>query len=227
MLNKLEPQIQKFEYLEIFDALVKQGFLSDDMDISITVKKLVETNTTLSIEKHFGHGRKYVHEEVLRGAQQIYSAISRAIRDLYLNRQRVILVLDGLDDLLNNSSFDARIITGLIRAVENINRDFYKSTLNLKIIILIREDVLSLCRDANISKIIRDSEIKLSWQISPHDNIIETDLIKLVGKRIDETTKVKDSFCQVWEEVFPLTIDDKLSLNYVLSNIIYRPRDIL
>lgn len=227
MLNKLEPQIQKPEFVDIFSALIKHGFLSDDMDISITVKRLIETDTTLSIEKYLAHGRKYRHEQVLRGAEQIYSAINKAIRDLYLKRDRVILILDGLDDLLNNSSFDAKIITGLIRAVDNINRDFYKSSLKLKIIVLIREDMLNLCRDANISKIIRDSGIKLSWKILPHEIITETDLLRLVSRRMDEVTNTTDSFSQVWDEMFPSEIDGKTSLNYVLNNIIYRPRDIL
>ena len=226
MLNKLEPNIQKTEFVEIFSALNKHGFLSDDKEISITVKKLIESDTTLSVET-LSHGRKYQHEETLRGAEQIYSAIKRAIKDLYFERNRVILILDGLDDLLNNSSFDAKIITGLIRAIDFINRDFYKSTLKLKIIVLIREDMLNLCRDPNISKIIRDSGIKLSWKISPHDEITETDLIRLASKRMDEIVGVPNSFCQVWDEIFPSEIDGKSSINYVLNNIIFRPRDIL
>ena len=227
MLNKLEPNIQKIEFIEIYNTLVKYGFLSNDTEISITVKRLVESNTTLSLDKHVVHGRKHEYNETLRGAEQIYDAIQKAIKDIYLKRERIILIIDGLDDLLNNSEFDAKIITGLIRAVDHINRAFYKTTLKLKIIVLIREDILSLCRDANISKIIRDSGIKLSWKISPHDDLIETDLIKLVGKRMSEITNTSNSFAEVWRELFPVEIDNKPSLNYVLNNIIYRPRDIL
>lgn len=80
---------------------------------------------------------------------------------------------------------------------------------------------------SNISKIIRDSGIKLSWKILPHDITIETDLLRLVSKRMDEVANKTDSFCQIWDEIFLAEIDGKPSLNYVLNNIIYRPRDIL
>jgi hypothetical protein len=44
---------------------------------------------------------------------------------------------------------------------------------------------------------------------------------------MDEVTNTTDSFCQVWDEIFPSEIGGKNSLSYVLNNIIYRPRDIL
>ena len=135
------------------------------------------------------------------------------------------MVLDGLDDILNSTEFKAEIITGLIRAVEDINRAFKNTTLSIKTIVLIRDDILNLCRDPNQSKIVRDSGIRLSWTIQ--DNPYESDLIKLVEKRVDDVTGVEGSFVQMWNEVFPESIGTKNTLEYVLDNIIYRPRDIL
>lgn len=224
MIYKYEPHIQTPEYVDIVDALSKSGFLATDNDIAITVTRLVEANSALNIKSVFQHNRKYAHDVELRGAEEIYTAIKNSIKDIYLPR-KFILIIDGLDDILNNTEFKAEIITGLIRAVDEINRVFKKTTLSIKTIILIRDDILNLCRDPNLSKISRDSGIRLSWAIDgdPYDS----DLIQLVCKRIDEVAGYQNSFQNVWKEIFPETIRNKSTLDYVLDNIIYRPRDIL
>lgn len=224
MIYKYEPHIQTDGFVNIVDALNSRGFLAADNDISVTVTKLVEANSTLNIKSVFQHNRKYARENELRGAQQIYAAIKNSIQNIYLNK-KFVLIIDGLDDILNSSEFKSEIITGLIRAVEEINRAFKKTTLSIKIIILIRDDILNLCRDPNLSKIIRDSGIRLSWTIlgNPYDS----NLIKLVSKRIDAVALSENSFEQMWKDIFPEYIGYKPSLDYVLENIIYRPRDIL
>lgn len=224
MIHKYEPHIQTRGYIDIVDALSKNGFLATDNDIAITVTRLVETNSELNIKNVFQHNRKYARDFELRGAEEIYTAIKDAIKSIYLPK-RFILIIDGLDDILNNTEFKSEIITGLIRAVDEINRVFKKSTLSIKTIILIRDDILNLCRDPNFSKIVRDSGIQLSWAID--DNPYDSDLIQLVGKRIDEVAGYQNSFQNVWKDIFPENIRSRTTLEYVLENIIYRPRDIL
>ena len=75
----------------------------------------------------------------MHGAEEIYAAIKNSIKDVYINA-RFLLIIDGLDDILNNTEFKAEIITGLIRAVDEINRVFKKTTLSIKVLILIRDD---------------------------------------------------------------------------------------
>lgn len=224
MINKYEPTIQTADFVNIVDTLSRYGFLANDNDISVTVTKLVEANSVLSLKAVLQHSRKYSRETELRGAEQIYTTIRNSIQNIYLPK-RFIFIIDGLDDILNSAEFKAEIITGLIRAVEDINRAFKKTTLSIKTIVLIRDDILNLCRDPNQSKIVRDSGIRLSWAIQ--DNPYESDLIKLVEKRIDDISGIEGSFSQMWSDVFPKVIGTKDTLEYVLDNIIYRPRDIL
>lgn len=224
MIYKYEPNIQTAGFVNIVDTLGRYGFLATDNDISVTVTKLVEANSVLSLKDVFQHSRKYSREIELRGAEQIYTAIRNSIQNIYLTKH-FLLVIDGLDDILNSTEFKAEIITGLIRAVEDINRAFKNTTLSIKTIVLIRDDILNLCRDPNQSKIVRDSGIRLSWTIQ--DDPYESDLIKLVEKRVDDVTGVEGSFVQMWNDVFPESIGAKDTLEYVLDNIIYRPRDIL
>lgn len=224
MIYRYQPNIQVTDFVNLVDALTKCGFLADNNDISMTVTKLVELDTAINIRSVVQHGKRRQQENQLRGAEQIYSAIRKTIQTLYLDR-KFVLILDGLDDILNNSEFKAEIITGLIRAVDEINRAFSKTTLSLKCVVFIRNDILNLCRDPNMSKIVRDSGIKLSWTIP--DDPFESDLLKLVSKRIDVVSGKEDSLREVWSEVFPDKICGKESIDYVLENVIYRPRDVL
>ena len=232
MIDRDEPNIQNKDFIEVAEILQRHGLLLKDNDISTTVTKLVEKNFILNIKDIFQHGRKYSAESELCGPEQIYSAIKRSIKNTYLPK-KFILIVDGLDDiLLDNAAFRADIIVGLIRAVDELNRAFNtqtavrNGTIAIKVNLLIRDDILKLCRDPNISKIVRDLGIKLSWSIS-QDDLYHSDLIRLVSKRIDEVTGEEDSFQTVWNEIFPKTIDGKDSLSYILENMIYRPRDIL
>lgn len=223
MIHQFEPNIQVPEFINLVDALDKVGFLSTDNDIAITVTKLVEMNSSITITS-FQHGRKYNHTEELRGAEQIFFSVRKIIHSIYL-KKKFIFLLDGLDDLLRYSEFKTEIITGLIRAVDEINRYFNKTTLSIKCILFMRSDILNLCRDPNLSKIIRDSCIKFSWAV--FDDPFESNLLQLVSKRIDSVSGKENSVKQFWYEIFPETIGYKNSVDYILENIIYRPRDIL
>lgn len=97
------------------------------------------------------------------------------------------------------------------------NRVFRKTTLSIKTIILARDDILNLCRDPNLSKILRDSGIRLSWEIS--DDPYDSNLISLVEKRIDIATQSQGAFRQMWKDIFPETIGMRNSLDYLLDNI--------
>lgn len=224
MIDNYEPSIQTNEYVNVLSALYDKGLLSKDSDISTTVSKLIESDSTINIKSAFKHARKHSYYEELHGAEQIYTTIKNSIQNIYL-KKRFVLIVDGLDDILNSTEFKSDIISGLIRAVDEINKIFKKETLSIKILILIRNDVLNLCRDPNLSKIIRDSGIRLSWTIT--DDPCDSDLIKLVEKRINEAAENNKSFTQAWSEWFPEFVGTRPSLDYVLDNIIYRPRDIL
>ncbi|MBQ6895958.1 MAG: hypothetical protein IJN69_01955 [Oscillospiraceae bacterium] len=224
MLFEFEPNIPSNEFVNIMDALNSNGFLQKDDDIAVTVTKLVESDSSLNVKSTFSHNRRYETSTELRGSEAIYNAILNSIKNLYFH-SKFIFIIDGLDDILNNSEFKSEIIMGLIRAAEEINKTFRKFTLNLKVVILIRSDILKLCHDPNLTKIIRDSGIRLSWQI--YDNPFDSNLLKLVEKRVGISTENVTSLKSVLDEILPDVIHNKNTMDYLLDNIIYRPRDIL
>lgn len=228
-LYRYNPNIQADSFVSIVEALSRHDFLKIENDISSTVIRLVESDTTLSVKGIFQQRAKFAKESELRGAEQIFQVIRDSIQTIYLNNKKFLLIVDGLDDVLNSDECNPNIIMGLLRAVDEINTYFqYHGELSLKILVLIREDILKLCRDPNRSKIVRDSGLKLSWTIS--GSPYESDLIRLVSRRVAQIVSVEtgeDAFATMWKDIFPDTIGMKDSLDYVLENIIYRPRDIL
>ncbi len=215
---------------EIFNALVEalrvNGLLETD-DIARTVTKLVETNTCFNLKNFFGRDSKKAQETVLQGTEEIYLAIRKCVKNLYFGKSKHYLLVDGLDDILSVDNFEPKVLTGLIRACDEINSFFRKGTFFLKIIVFIRTDILSICRDPNITKILRDSKIELDWRIEDISEAASSRLIQLVKKRFDNAWGEEVDFMSVWNQTFQPIVDSKSSLEYVLDNIIYRPRDIL
>ena len=51
MLHKHDPYIQKVMSVQIFETLNQQGVLEIDIDISVTISKLVESDTWMKPDK--------------------------------------------------------------------------------------------------------------------------------------------------------------------------------
>ena len=60
----------------------------------------------------------------MRGAEQIFQVIRDSIQTIYLNNKKFLLIVDGLDDVLNSDECNPNIIMGLLRAVDEINTYF-------------------------------------------------------------------------------------------------------
>lgn len=226
LINEKQGFTADDKFNTLVDSLREVGLLETE-DIARTVTKLVETNTSFSLKNIFSRGKNFSSEKVLQGTEEIYLAIRRIIEDLYFQDAKNYLLIDGLDDILSVENFNPKVITGLIRASDEINNYFRKKTLFLKVIIFVRTDVLSVCRDTNFSKILRDSSIELSWKIDDISEASSSRLFQLIKKRFDNVWMEDVPFNNIWDEIFQPIISGKASLEYVLENIIYRPRDIL
>ena len=216
-------QIQKSNYISLVEALNKMGLLHGD-SVEETITKLDATDISINVRDWMTYGRHIEKEAVIRGANQIYNVLSEELKSVYLGNKKFRMVLDGLDDILRNKDFSIEIITGLLRATNEINNFFSKKTLNFKIIVLIRSDILDKCRDPDISKIKLASRVNLSWK--PGSSNYESDLAKLILARFQMQGDER-SFLQIWNCYFPMQIDDKDSLAYMLENTLYKPRDML
>lgn len=226
LINDKEPFISNRQFNELVSALQETGLLENE-DISRTITKLVETNTSFSLKSVITMGNRHEKTKELQGTEEIYLAIRNCIKSLYFQDRKHFLLIDNLDDILSVDNFEPKVITGLIKACDEVNSFFSKSVLHLKIIVFVRSDVLAVCRDTNFSKILRDSMIELSWKIDDTSDATSSKLIQLVKKRFESVWGQESSFIDIWDQIFEPVEASKSSLEYILENIIYRPRDIL
>lgn len=226
LINEKQSFVSNQEFTALVDSLRIAGFLETE-DITRTVTKLVETDTCFNLKNIFTRNNRNETYKLLQGTEEIYLTIRKIIKNLYFGNTKNYLLIDDLDDILSVDNFEPKVITGLIKACDEINSFFRRETLFLKVIVFVRTDILSVCRDTNISKILRDSRIELSWKIEDISDVSSSRLMQLVKKRF-ETVWGKDvEFMEIWDEIFQPIESTKSSIEYVLENVIYRPRDIL
>lgn len=144
-------QVQRSNYISLVEALSKMGLLHGD-SLEETIIKLDSTDISINVCNWVSYGKHYEKEVVIRGANQIYGVLAEELKSAYIGNKKFRMVIDGLDDILRSKDFSIEVITGLLRAANEINNFFNKKALDFKIIILIRSDILDKCRDPDISK---------------------------------------------------------------------------
>ncbi len=144
-----------------------------------------------------------------------------SISKVYLNDRKVIIVIDGLDDILRYKKNKAEIISSLIRSVDFINDKVAQFNKKIKIVLLIREDIIAMLNDPDLNKIIQDGAIILNW-----NNRLD-ELKKIVDLRFKLCGLTEKNAEECWDKIFPTKIRGKTSWIHVLDHTLYKPRDIL
>lgn len=161
----------------------------------------------------------------LKDPAAIFSAIKEVLKNMRVAESRYYLVLDGLDHILRKGRNNAPYIADLINAVRQLNIFFRQCGLTAKVLILIRNEVLQIVPDPNLTKRINDNGVHLKW----YDNTrspFETSLLRIIEKRAHLVGFNKD-IRSLWYEWFPRLINNSNSFEFVILNTRYLPRDII
>lgn len=135
------------------------------------------------------------------------------------------LVIDGLDYVLRDGRSNCPFIADLINAVRQLNIYFHQKGVNAKSIILIRNEVLQLVPDPNLTKRINDNGVQLRW----YDNVrspFDTSLLEIIQKRA-HVAGFNGTVRELWGAWFPQKINNSNSLDFVLINTRFLPRDLV
>ena len=171
----------------------------------------------IEFEKEFNIRPKSYIERISVITEKMLNAINK----LYLNERQIIIIIDGLDDILRYRKNKVEIIASLVRSADYINDKVLQSKKKIKILVLMREDILSMINDPDLNKIVQDGALYLSWG----DKL--DDLRKLVDLRFGVNGISKEEAEKCWEKIFPNRIRNKSSWDYVLDYTLYKPRDVL
>lgn len=168
------------------------------------------------LESEFGE----VPNTYVERLSMLIDILVAGVKDVYLDKKKLIIIIDGVDDVLRFKKNQLYIISSLVRSIDYIN-DLLYGILPLKIILLIRDDILSNFTDPDLNKIKRDEAINISW----FDR--QDELKELVNLRFLFSGISQDNIATHWNTLFPKNIREKDSWIYILEFTLGKPRDIL
>lgn len=148
------------------------------------------------------------------------------------NRQ-FYLIYDELDSFFTTSPEYKKIILDLIRCIENLNNNFRKTSINCKIIICLRSDILNIINYPGLNKLLSDSTLELSW----NENNGMSPLIHLIANKISVSNPEKYNGKTPKEIFYSLFENQKIATKkgakktyihlHILKKTLLRPRDIV
>lgn len=171
----------------------------------------------LEFEKEFGTVPSTYLERIATLNEKMLLSLS----DIWYNDKKVIILIDGVDDILRFKKNQLEILSSLIRSVDYLNDKFMLLKVPIKIILFIREDIVNNVTDPDLNKIKRDGAIILNW-----NNRLD-DLKSIVNLRFEYSGIPTEEIENYWDKLFPRVIKDKKSWIYILDHTLYKPRDIL
>lgn len=222
VFNELEI-IESEEINKIIFLLDKLGF-SLDSGFKADVTKLSRLKVGVSIVKFDAEFEKAFNLQPKTYLERI-SILAEKMLDVLcqteLNGRQISLIIDGFDDVLRYKKNKMEIIASLIRSADYINDRLLQKRKKIKILLLVREDLITMVVDPDLNKIIHDGAIVLNWS-----NRLD-DLKNLVNLRFSLSGIAPSEIENCWHNMFPNKIKGKDSWDYALEHTLYKPRDIL
>lgn len=222
IFNELEI-IENEEVNEVIFLLDKLGF-SLDAGFKADVTKLSKLKVGISVVKFDAEFEKAFNLQPKTYLERI-SVLSEKMLEVLckveLNGRQISLIIDGFDDVLRYKKNKMEIVASLIRSADYINDKLMQNSRKIKILLLVREDLITMVVDPDLNKIIHDGAIVLNWS-----NRLE-DLKNLVNLRFSLAGIKSSEIENCWHTMFPNKIKGKDSWDYALDHTLYKPRDIL
>lgn len=221
-LCQQNPNLLKFN-----QHLKKHGLSASDSLISIvqyTSRRGVFGKIKTALTE-FGLDMSEEESCKIKDPASLFSAVKEVFKNLAPAESSYYLILDGLDYILREGRNNTPFIADLINAVREINMFFQRQHINAKVLILIRNEVLKIVPDPNLTKRVNDNGVHIKW----YDNTrspFDTSLLKIIENRA-ALYGFKGPIKSLWNKWFPKMINNSNSLDFVLINTRYLPRDII
>ncbi len=202
---------------QVIKELQRLNILPID-DIYSLVKKVSKSELTANVEVI-----KYKNETQKKfDYTKLYDNLRVAVNDSQPSK-KCILFIDGLDSVITTRDNQKNVLSGLLRASKIINEEMQTNSINVKIVVLCRTDLLNMLSDPNKQKIIDDYGLELNWYQHGLEHI-NINLIKLLNLRA-KTSLEKE--IDIFSEFFPKTTGNKETFKFILDYTRYIPRDLI
>lgn len=193
------------------------GFKADVTKLS----KLKVGGSILKFDMEFEKEFNIQPKSYLERLSVMIEKMMQGIVNVELNERQISIIIDGFDDILRYKKNKMEIVASLIRSADYINDILIRSDKKIKILLLIREDLITMVTDPDLNKIIHDGALTISWSKRLDE------LKQLVDLRFEMAGLTPENAKKCWEKMFPAKIKGKDSWDYALEHTLYKPRDIL
>lgn len=205
------------EYFQVIEILDKLGAIPDK-DFKEIIKTTTKSQINLKIYKYEQSSEK---SDLKISIIDIFDLIKNVCYKVTTPSLHLIII-DGLDIVLSQRQKQYQALSALITASNRINKILRNASINGKIIVLCRTDLLDKLKDPNLNKPIQDSGLLLNWYQDQKD-IFSTNLANLINLRIKISLKEPLAI----SEYLPYEIEGKPSLKFLLEHTRHTPRDLI
>lgn len=214
----------EYNFLEVSDFADHAAFLEscgvlNSKNLNTIIRKLSKKSFNFDV-KFLSYSKENEYEDGKLSYGEVCEYLLEGLEEIY-TEDKFLIIIDGLDDMLRFKKERLLMISGLIRAINDLNREFLTIDIPIKIILLAREDILASITDPDLNKIRRDAGITLNW------NTKDDDLKNMINLRFKLSGISEDFIEKQWYYVFPTKIKKKDSWDYVTEFTLGKPRDIL
>ena len=161
----------------------------------------------------------------LKSPAQIAEGLFSLFRKLEVRGGRYFLFIDGLDHMLRGGAPGLFAVSDLINAVRSINEVLLTTSLDAKIILLLRSELARAIPNPDISKRLSDNGVHMEWFYDVRSPL-SSDLIRVIQRRA-ELVGFRGTIGRYWWLWMPDTISGQDSARYVLARTRFLPRDII
>lgn len=211
---------------EILQTLIKLNLLS--LDSKISLEKIVKTTTDKKFKVTL-HGIGYESsssQEKISDVKKLYTSLQECFYSIKIKSKHLIII-DGLDNVLTHREKQYKSLSSLIVAADKINKRFYRSSLDAKIIIMCRTDLFDKLSEPNKNKIKQTAGIVLDWYQNTSD-LKSTNLARLINLRAEISLKTS---IDVFDTFLPTEIyhggRERKTTQVLFDYTRHLPRDII
>ena len=213
--------------VKFYNSLKKYGLISSE-NLTEFVQHTSRRGAFSSFNSAFleaGFKRNNEENHRLKDPAALLSSIKEFFSHATTTDSTYYLVLDGLDYILRGGQNNLKYIADLISAVRDLNIFFSQNKFNAKVIILIRNEIINILPDPNLTKRLNDNGIILKW----YDNSrkpFESSLLKIIENRA-VLAGFEGDIKSLWGNWFPEKIHGKETLDFMIPKTRYLPRDMI
>ncbi|WP_047490237.1 P-loop ATPase, Sll1717 family [Terriglobus sp. TAA 43] len=211
-----------YERFELYDRLVQilgPEIDAEQGDFSERLLLLVERLLARKVEIEGFTGTseisRLIYETDIRGLQETLQAYMKF-------KDGIFILIDNLDKSWPvNAATDAdmMIIRSLMEATRKLQRQLAKNDIDCRAVVFIRNDIYEHLL-GQIPDKGKDTAILLDWN--------DEEAFKLlIHRRMMASTKIEESFENMWSLFFEAYIRGEHSFSYILGRTMMRPRDLL